>query len=282
MDKRLIEVFLVLCFMFCSAQILGIYTGAFILEDAQNNELIAQTMQFPGMAGDSSDAFLVLLYVLAGALFFYFLIRFYKGDILFLIIEIGAVSFASSIVFYSFLRPFIQDTLLAIISAIFFGIIFSLLKFALPFLKNAVAVVAAAGVGAVFGFSLSFETAILLMILLAVYDYIAVFKTKHMHQFAESISKKQMPFVVSSKKMTEKGPIIMEIGTGDIIIPIMLEVSGLSISPICSATVFIASSLSLFALFILTTRMRIMLPALPIIAGFNIAFLVPAKLLALF
>lgn len=277
MDRRVLGVFLSIFGMFIAAQALGIYAGTFIIMDAVHNEVVSKLMVIPG-GGPQGNPLLTFVYILAGAALFYLLIRLYKGDLLFILIEIGAVSVASSIVFYSFMRPWIADALVAMGLAAVAGIALAVVKFFLPRIRNAVAVIAAAGAGAVFGFSLSFETGLVLLVLMAVYDYIAVFKTRHMVEFAQSISKREMPFAISSAKKTERGVIAMELGTGDIIIPVMLEVSGAGLGLAYPAIVFMASAVSLLVLFMLLARTKMVLPALPIIAAVNLLFLGIAKL----
>lgn len=278
MRRKVVRVFLYLLALFAIAQILGFYAGTFITEDAKHNAVI-QNLQVVEEPGAAASVIYIFMYVLAGALLMYLLVKFYKGDILFTLIEFAVVSFASSIVFYSFIKPLLMQTEISIILAIVMGLALGLLKAALPMLKNLAAVIATAGAGAVFGFSLTFYAGLLFLVLLSVYDYIAVFKTGHMVEMAETLSKRKTSFVVSSSQQTERGEIRLELGTGDMLMPIILEVSGFQISPAYAAVVFAASVFSLFVLFVLLTRKKAVLPALPVIAACNFVFLGMAKLL---
>ncbi len=94
---------------------------------------------------------------------------------------------------------------------------------------------------AIFGISLSILPVLLLMVVLAVYDAIAVYKTKHMVSLAESIVDLRIPvlFVLPRKRsfslLREKGQgkdndksekeEAFYMGLGDAIIPSMLVVS---------------------------------------------------------
>jgi presenilin-like A22 family membrane protease len=278
---KVVQVFAYLLLLFTLAQVLGFYSGTFIMRDARGNEVVQQLQVVSEPAAPSSVGYL-FLYVLIGAALMYLLVRFYKGELLFILIEFAVVSFASSIVFYSFIKPFLQDTLLSMGISVILGLALGALKAVFPQMRNAAAVLATAGAGAVFGFSLSFYMALFFMVLLSIYDFIAVFKTKHMVEMATVLSKREMSFLVSSSQKTEKGEIKLELGTGDMLMPVILETSGFQISPACSAVVFLASSFSLFVLFILLSKKKAVLPALPIIAICNFIFLGAAKLLGIF
>lgn len=280
MRRKVVHVFLYLLALFAITQILGFYTGTFISEDAKHNAVI-QNLQVVEEPGAPASVLYIFLYVLVGALLMYLLVKFYKGDLLFILIEFAVVSFASSIVFYSFIKPLLMQTEISIILAIVMGLALGLLKAVLPGLRNLAAVIATAGAGAVFGFSLTFYAGLLFLVLLSVYDYIAVFKTRHMVEMAETLSRRKTSFLVSSTQQTSKGEIRFELGTGDMLLPIILEVSGYQISPAYAGIVFAASLFSLFVLFVLLTRRKAVLPALPIIAICNFVFLGTAKLLGI-
>ncbi|VVB98227.1 Signal-peptide peptidase, presenilin aspartyl protease [uncultured archaeon] len=277
---KVVQVFAYLLLLFTLTQVLGFYAGTFITQDAKGNQVI-QGLQVVSQPSEPASVGYLFFYVLLGAAFMYLLVKYYKGEFLFMLIEFGVVSFASSIVFYSLIKPFLSDTLLSIAISVALGLALGLLKAALPQLKNFAAVMATAGAGAVFGFSLTFYMGLFFMVLLSIYDYIAVFKTKHMVTMAKTLSKREMSFMVTSRQKTEKGEIRLELGTGDMLMPVILETSGFQISPAYAAVVFLASVFSLFVLFVLLTRKKAVLPALPIIAACNFIFLGAAKLLGM-
>lgn len=133
-------------------------------------------------------------------------------------------------------------------------------------LRNSAAILASAGVGTLLGISLPFYFAFIFMAFLAVYDFIAVFITKHMITMAKAVSEKNLAFLIgvneveavsrsdfSSNELKEynkekklfakqhtheakhiealagKGmvPVIarVELGTGDLVMPLMVAVS---------------------------------------------------------
>jgi len=113
-------------------------------------------------------------------------------------------------------------------------IILTLLLYKYPewYVLDATGVIIAGGATAIFGVSLGIVPVLLLMIMLAVYDAIAVYKTKHMVSLAESIVDLRVPilFVLPRKRKFSllKGGDMDEafyMGLGDAIIPSILVVS---------------------------------------------------------
>lgn len=271
---KIIMVFGYLLLLFIVTQIIGFYTGLFIIEDARHNEIISGLIQ----KNTEVNIFQLFLYILLASFLMYLLVKFYKAELLFVLLEFGVISFSSSIVFYSVLKPLIMETQFSVIISVALGLAFAFLKIVFPVFRNLAAVIATAGAGAVFGFSLTFYNALIFLILLSIYDYIAVFKTKHMVELARLFSERKTCFMVSSSQKTEKGEIRLELGTGDMLLPIILEISGFQINPIYSAIIFVASVFSLFVLFVLLAKKKVTLPALPIIAICNLVFLGIAKI----
>ena len=108
----------------------------------------------------------------------------------------------------------------------------------------------AAGAASIFGISLDIIPVIILLVILAVYDAISVYKTKHMITLAEGVMEMKTPILFVIPKNTtysyirdgigkigegERGAFIL--GMGDLIMPSILVVS---------ANVFITAGTSLF------------------------------------
>ena len=122
-----------------------------------------------------------------------------------------------------------------------FSLALLLYKYPEWYVLDATGLVIGGGAAAIFGISLGILPVLLLMVILAVYDAIAVYKTKHMVSLAESIVDLRIPvlFVLPRKRsfslLREKGQdkdddkSEMEeafyMGLGDAIIPSMLVVS---------------------------------------------------------
>ncbi|WP_202319894.1 presenilin family intramembrane aspartyl protease PSH [Archaeoglobus neptunius] len=93
-------------------------------------------------------------------------------------------------------------------------------------LINAAALMLAAGITAIFGISLEPLPVILLLTVLAVYDIISVYRTKHMISLAESVTAINAPmlFIIPKKD----GNAYM--GVGDVVMPNILVVSAQAFS----------------------------------------------------
>ncbi|UZE91952.1 MAG: hypothetical protein IB616_04305 [Methanosarcinales archaeon] len=143
-------------------------------------------------------------------------------------------------------------------------------KFPEWYVIDIVGVLIGAGVTAIFGISLDIKPTLVLLIGLAVYDAIAVYKTKHMIALAEGVMELRLPvmfvvpkhrgysFLKNGSKKGERGAYFM--GLGDAVIPSILVVS---------ANVFIAPSAGFLNL-----------PALGAIIGTLIGFVVLTKFVA--
>ena len=129
----------------------------------------------------------------------------------------------------------------ATVIVIVVSILATLLLYKYPewYVIDALGVLIGAGVAAIFGASLEVLPVVILLILLAVYDYISVYKTKHMITLAEGVMDMKTPilFVIPKKrdysfinegigKLDDGGErSAFIIGMGDLIMPAILVVS---------------------------------------------------------
>lgn len=159
---------------------------------------------------------------------------------------------------------------------------------------NIAGILTAAGLAAIWGVDLGLYAAIVLMIAFAVYDYIAVYKTKHMLDIARATTSSNMPlfFIVpenlnfemkdadidrpsDGEEENRRGAIM--IGFGDIAIPNVMVIS----SYLYGGTIsFFALPLigGIVAMFILFSFIKRPAPGLPflntgVLIGFSIAIL---------
>ena len=168
---------------------------------------------------DPINTIALMAYILIATGFMLVLIWFLKGFFLklfFKVLESLAVLGTSFIVFGSFLTD------LATVLILSFGLVF--LRAIFPkhlILRNIASIIAVAGVGALIGVSFGVWPIIIFMVLLAFYDLIAVFKTKHMVVLAKSITKQNLSFTFAlpTKEHT------FELGTGDMVVPLTFAVS---------------------------------------------------------
>ena len=205
--------------------------------------------------------------MLIGTALFLLIIKLYRGLFLFTLVEFFLISVTSSMFFYVISRNFFGYSESMEIGIIL-GIILAVFKIKFPSLKNLCAVLSAGVVGALFGISFSPLFVILFLVALAIYDYIAVFKTKHMVTMAKFLMKKEMPLTISVKeKVKGKPEQRMDLGTGDLLAPVMLEVSLLQINPLASLIAFLGAIGAIFCMIFCLRKKKMILPALPPIVG---------------
>lgn len=273
------RLYFTLLIMFLLTQFMGIYAGSYIIEDARSNEYIGTLMTVE--TGAPSLLYFIFA-VLFGALLFIILHRLHIS-LLFTLLELAVISATSSVFFYSLIKPLFHATLESMVIAILLAMIFSVLKQLYHHrLKNIAAIVSSAGAGAVFGFTFGFTTALIFLFFLAIYDYISVFKTKHMITMANEIVQRDMAFTISAEKTLPKGKKSrLDLGTGDLSLPIMVEVAAYTISPLLSLFALAGATLgTLFVLFV-AWKHHTVLPALPPITAGIFIFTIAALLLGL-
>ncbi|MFH1285623.1 MAG: presenilin family intramembrane aspartyl protease [Candidatus Micrarchaeota archaeon] len=269
--------------LFILVQFFGLYVGANMVEQAK---LYVEFKDFNVAPTQDSGSALNSLYflgtVLISATLLILLIRFYKGAFLFKLLEALVLFVASNIVFYVifFLSGIVFYAELAILCALALAVS----KFFFPKLKNFATVVASSGVGAIFGFSLDIFPAVVLAIGLSIYDVIAVFFTGHMIELAKAMSSRKLSFSVSTERAyqvkrketkivegkekeveevrEEKSS--LELGAGDMVIPLMLAVSAYKFAGLIPAlAVVIGATVGLWFTLEYVFSRRTFLPALP-------------------
>lgn len=259
--------------LFLLSQFLGLYAGSVIIQDFYENPYVS-SLVVTSESESPLNALLFMAYILIGAGVMIFLIRkFGLHALLFRAMEFALISMASSIVFYSVLRIFYGYEI-STFGGILLGLALASAKAFKPGLKNLSVVLATAGVGVIFGISLTPVPVILFLLFLSMYDYIAVFKTKHMVEFAEFIVKKDLAFTATAKAVIKGKERRIDLGTGDLIAPIIFEVSALSYLPAAVPFIFAGAFASLATFLLLVWKKRIVLPALPpIVFGMFLFFL---------
>jgi presenilin-like A22 family membrane protease len=257
MNKNLI---LQLGAIFIITQLIGLWVGFQLVQADLNVTIINENPEDPV----NSLALIAYIIVMSGVLLL--VIKFLKGKFiywLFKAFESIAVFGAATIVFASFF-----DSILVIVPAA--ALIIARIVFSKNiWLRNAGTIIAVSGAGAVVGASLGVIPIIVFMTALAIYDIIAVFKTKHMITLAKAITKKNLSFTYALPTKEHQ----FELGAGDLVVPLAFAVSVLAESILLfkAPFYFIPPTAILFAslLGLLTTmdyvskRVGKALPALP-------------------
>jgi presenilin-like A22 family membrane protease len=144
-------------------------------------------------------------------------------------------------IFAALVSVVLGDTAVATVVILVLSVIAMILLYKYPewYIIDSLGILIGAGVASIFGVSLDILPVIILLILLAVYDAISVYKTKHMITLAEGVIDLKTPilFVIPKRrdysfiregigKLDEGGErAALIIGMGDMIMPSILVVS---------------------------------------------------------
>jgi len=207
MNKKLL---FYLTVIFLVTQALALYVGT---------GLISMELERGGLVNENPDdpinSIGLFVYILGSTAVILLIIKFYKGDLLFKLLESLLVFLTSWIVI-----SFIVGDEIALILALVLVITRWIYKKNI-LLRNIASVLAAAGAGAIIGYQLGVIPVILFLVILAGYDIIAVFYTKHMVSLAKAITKKNLAFTFALPTKEHQ----FELGTGDMVIPAVFAVS---------------------------------------------------------
>lgn len=279
MDKHIARILA----MFLAAQLLGLFVGVQLIGEPTYGEWNVTPNQQPGDVGNSV---LFLFYVVVTALIIVLVIRYLRwATFMFRVLEFVMIFITSSIVFFVILYYFQVPNAYEITAALSLGL--ASFKFIRPEIKNLTAVISSAAVGALFGFSFDILPTLIFVAMISIYDFAAVFVTKHMVYMAKELSKMDLSFTVSSRErryVKEKGreeEFCVELGSGDMAIPLMLAVSAykISFSLVDSFSVILGSSIGLCIVLYYVTKRRVFLPALPPLCFFGVLSLFCARVL---
>lgn len=254
------------------------------------------------------SALTFLVYIVATAVIIVLLIKYVKLDILLVLME-GFVVFISTtfLLFILMATAFPNASILYIIAIpAIVSIALIVAKNLRPKLRNLVAMTSSIGVGVIIGQN-GFIFAYILMLFIAVYDYIAVFVTKHMLTLAKAASSNNLALLIGSsdieaipksyvtakdraefKKSVNmndvKDPVLRDLiakgaipvmsqallGTGDLAIPLMLTVSAyITFHNNLIAVIMILGGICglVFTMNLLKTY-KVALPAIPPLSAF--------------
>jgi presenilin-like A22 family membrane protease len=164
------------------------------------------------------------------------------------IIFLGAVAYTIFFVLFIMLASIVAGVIATIASIGVTAIItYYLVKKPEWYVIDASGVLMAIGVTAIFGVSLSILPVMILLIVLAAYDAISVYRTKHMIALADSVTQMRLPILLvipkkrgysyirqkSLKQQLDEGEEreAMFMGLGDLIIPGVLVISAFNFLP---------------------------------------------------
>lgn len=178
--------------------------------------------------GGVFDIFSFLMFFFAATLFLVILFQFHKGRFVYRAIFIATV-FLGLFKLFEMIFPSSLSALVAIV--------FILGLYIIPtvWAHDLIIVLAAAGIGPLFGLQLRWDVAASLLVILSVYDIVAVFVTKHMIPLAHALLKHQASFALlipeqlngfrSPLTSVVPGSGFLILGGGDLIIPMIFSTS---------------------------------------------------------
>lgn len=206
--------------------------------------LLAQPMNAEGMqAFENPDSTTNSLYYIVIILVFtFFLLMALKKNMQWIIqlVIMLAVASTTYYVFIALLSLIMDSSTVINAISLSFAIVLTVLLYKFPewYVINTIGLIIAAGASAIFGISLSIIPVLVLLSLLAVYDAISVYKTKHMIDLAEGVMDLRLPilFIVpkklkysfikdSFKKEEGEEREAFFMGLGDAVMPTILVVS---------------------------------------------------------
>ena len=258
-----LRVSFILLFSFALALFSGLFVGL---------HFIAQGVSFVEDSANIANAGYLFLYILFSTALLLVLLHYYKGKSLFLAAELLLEFSAIQIL----LSLFLDGTVAFVIA-----VVLVLLRLWKIELKQPLLFASCVAVGALLGSSLDFIPAVVLSVLLAAYDYFAVFRSKHMVTLAKELGKRQAAFAIEFKSARKagvkaanagKGAESILLGTGDFVIPIMLCVSVLKTSVFSAFATALGALVGLSVLLYVMEKTKGYYPALPPIVLFSALF----------
>ena len=182
--------------------------------------------------------FIMILLVFTG--FLLLLIKFNLKKLIAMVIGLS-IFLTFGYIFAALVPALLGDSDLGLLVILILSVLATVLLYKYPewYVIDALGILIAAGVASIFGVSLEILPVVILLILLAVYDAISVYKTKHMITLAEGVIDLKTPilFVVPKRrnysfirdgigKLDDGGErAAFIIGMGDLIMPSILVVS---------------------------------------------------------
>jgi len=232
-DKKEISAVIIMAFLFILIHSLALLiTGTFLEADMQ---------AFEDPDNPINIAYIFVIMIIF-TVFILLIAKFWKKQLIQAII-LGAIGYTAAYVFFPLFNSIISTSISIIFSLVFAAIlIIMLIKYPEWYVIDFCGVIVGAGAIAIFGISLGVLLVLILLIGLAMYDAISVYKTKHMIDLADTVMDLKLPVLLvvpkirhyslikETKRLKEKlkegeerGAFFM--GLGDIVMPGILVVA---------------------------------------------------------
>jgi presenilin-like A22 family membrane protease len=158
----------------------------------------------PSAFEDPNDPVNILIFfgiILVITLIILLIAKYWKKQLIQVII-LGAIGYTAAYVFYPLLSLVFQFTISLIITILLAGVLVLILyKYPEWYIIDISGIIVGSGAIAIFGISLGVFLVILLLIGLAIYDAISVYKTKHMVDLADTVMDLKLPVLLVVPKV---------------------------------------------------------------------------------
>ncbi|VVB95366.1 Signal-peptide peptidase, presenilin aspartyl protease [uncultured archaeon] len=218
----------------------------------ENGKLVIYSQKLPKAFSNPEDTGNVAIWmalILGFTAFIFLIIKLNKKWIIqaIILISVAWTMYYVFIPFLSFGPYFLQKIILAegleivlgplyfLILLISIGLTFALYKFPEWYVIDITGIIVGAGAASMFGISLAIIPTLILLVVLAVYDYIAVYRTKHMVALAEGVMDLRLPILLVvpkhwrysflAEKFDKEEREAFFMGLGDAVMPTLLVVS---------------------------------------------------------
>ena len=207
--------------VFLLTNIIGLWLANFFLEPGLNQQISESVTLVNDDKNDPLNSVALLAYILVATGALLLVIAFFKKRMnqLFRIIEAIAVFFITASVFELALYALFPNFQVPAIIVLAVGASAVAARNIWPenkTIRNAATILLAAYGGALIGTGLSVFPILIFIILLSAYDFIAVFKTKHMVTIAKAVTQKNLAFSIALPTPEHT----FELGTGDLVMPL--------------------------------------------------------------
>lgn len=170
--------------------------------------LITQPFEATGLIAfeDSNDPgnLLVFFVIMMGVTLTILLIAKYWKKEFIQVIILGSISYTTVFVFYPLLTYVVSSNLSLILSIIVAAIIvICLVKYPEWYIIDLTGIIVGVGAIGIFGISLGIFLVIILLMGLAIYDAISVYKTKHMIDLADAVMELKLPVMMVVPKIRQ-------------------------------------------------------------------------------
>jgi len=274
MDLRL-ELFFIYAFTILISSMLG---AMLISEVMAEPELWAEVVPEVSTTGPIADGLVIFAYMMIGAIGFIIINKLGLVNYAIRAVELISIFACFSIAFAIVLEYIGMAEPGVSILSYSIGLLFAVRRILMPMERNNVyGMVVSAVLGALFGIILSMDAIIVFGALMAIYDIVAVFITKHMIDIAKAVVSNNLSMVVTvsrgdvkadfSKKKSVAKARRLDLGTGDLFIASLFVVCALKFSVEFFLVMLLFSFLGFFATMKLLETLKRPIPALPTIVG---------------